>query len=255
MAPAAALIPARLASTRLARKLLLADTGRPLLAHTAENVRATGLFERVIVATDAPEIEAALAPLVSRGIECVRTRADHQSGTSRIAEAAQRLGLADYRVLVDVQGDEPEIARASLARLLELFGDPAVEVATLATPLNDPADLAKPQVVKVVLDRAGDALYFSRAPIPYSQGHPSGRAAPALRHLGVYAFRPAALARCAALPPGALERAENLEQLRWLEAEQRIRVALVEQDSLGIDTREDYDAFVRRTLGRAGSGT
>ncbi len=249
---AAALIPARLESTRLARKMLLAESGLPLVVHTARNVLASNLFARVVVATDAVEIQRALT---EHGVESVNTRADHQSGTSRIGEAAFKLGLGNLDVLVNVQGDEPELDHGSLTRLLGAFADPNVSIATLATPIQTDETWTSPSVVKVVCDARGNALYFSRAPIPCRAAHgqpaaggPGG--AFGLRHLGVYAFVPRVLEQCCALPPGRLELLENLEQLRWLEAGLAVRVLEAEQVSLGIDTRQDYDAFVRRALGR-----
>lgn len=251
---AAALLPARLGSTRLPRKMLLADTGRPLIEHSARNALQTGLFDRVAVATDSEEIQAALE---AAGIEAVLTRADHRSGTDRILEAAERLGLHDHDVIVNVQGDEPEVARADLARLIEVFDEaagPGVEIATLCTPLDSAEAFASPQVVKVVRDGGGDALYFSRAPIP-GAGHPGAErgAAPRLRHIGVYAFRPRALSEFCSLPVGRLERAESLEQLRWLEAGRKLRVLDAAHAALGIDTRAEYDAFVARCKARVTS--
>jgi 3-deoxy-manno-octulosonate cytidylyltransferase (CMP-KDO synthetase) len=258
---AIAIVPARLASTRLARKMLLAETGKCLFEHTARAVQGSGAFARVVVATDATEIADAAA---AAGLEGVRTRADHKSGTDRVCEAWQQLAAAGERadVVVNVQGDEPEIDPQDLARVVAVFADREVEIATLAAPLTSEEEWKNPSVVKVVCDAHGTALYFSRASIP-GQGHgaPSigagipARELPSRRHIGVYAFRPEALLRCAALPPSRLEQAESLEQLRWLEAGMRIRVAAASRAPAGIDTREDYDAFVarRRASGAAGA--
>jgi 3-deoxy-manno-octulosonate cytidylyltransferase (CMP-KDO synthetase) len=249
---AAAILPARLQSTRLPRKMLLADTGRPLIEHAARNALHTGLFERVAVATDSEEIRDALS---RAGIDAVMTRVEHQSGTDRVLEAAERLGLQDYDVLVNVQGDEPEVAREDLARLVDAFRDREVEFATLCLPFAKAEQADSPQAVKVVRDARGDALYFSRAPIPDSTharrdpGGASGGPGP-LRHVGVYAFRPRALAEFCALPVGRLERLENLEQLRWLEAGRKLRVLDAAHAALGIDTRAEYDAFVARCKAR-----
>jgi 3-deoxy-manno-octulosonate cytidylyltransferase (CMP-KDO synthetase) len=249
---AVAIVPARLASRRLARKMLLSATGRCLFEHTVENVAASGIFERVVLATDAEEIAGRAR---AAGIEVVLTRPDHESGTARVAEAAALCDAGESDVLVNVQGDEPELDRQDLARLVAAFGEAAVECATLASPLAE-GDHARPQVVKVVCDARGDALYFSRAPIPYRAAPEGGPAyaredagpwqAQARRHIGVYAFRPAALAQFVLLPRGALEALENLEQLRWLEAGRRMRVVAARHVPLGIDTPEDYDAFVQR---------
>jgi len=254
---AVAVVPARLASTRLERKMLLRETGRFLFEHTARMVRDSGAFARVVVATDAPEIEAAAR---EAGLDCLSTRADHRSGTERVAEAWAKLAASGEKadVVVNVQGDEPELDPADLARVVEPFAEPDVSIATLAAPLSSDAEWKSPSVVKVVQDARGTALYFSRAPIP-GRGHgaPPLRAAdlPARRHIGVYAFRPAVLARCAALPPSNLEQAESLEQLRWLEAGERIRVVLALRAPAGIDTQDDYAAFVARVRAAQGEST
>ena len=277
---AVAIVPARLASTRLARKMLLDETGRALFEHTVENARATGAFARVVVATDAAEVRERAE---RAGIEAVTTRADHPSGTDRVEEAWRALAAAGVEadVVVGVQGDEPELDGGDLARLVRAFEDPGVEIATLAVRTTEAELALAPQSVKVVCDRNGDALYFSRALIP-ARGHaravagdedaraartnsttaPAAAAGPAepgavpRRHVGVYAFVPGALARFCALPRGALEAHENLEQLRWLEAGGRIRVVEARHAPLGIDTRADYDRFVERCRerGDAGSG-
>ncbi|TAJ17449.1 MAG: 3-deoxy-manno-octulosonate cytidylyltransferase [Planctomycetota bacterium] len=249
-----AVVPARLGSTRLARKMLLAETGMPLFAHTARAVLAAGVVTRVVVATDSDEI---LAAARASGVEAVMTSSAHKSGTDRVHEAAQ-LVAADgtrYDVVINVQGDEPELDSGALAGLIALFADPTVEMASLYAPLADAESFTSPNAVKVVVARNGDALYFSRAPIP-SRAHPGSTGADGADavklHLGVYGFRPAALARFVALPPSALEAAENLEQLRWLDAGHRIRMARASRASRGIDTPEDYAAFVarQRTAGR-----
>jgi len=258
---AVAIIPARLASRRLPRKMLLGETGLPLVVHTARNVARSPALARVVVATDAEEIAAAAR---SHGVEAVLTRPEHASGTDRVHEALLALG-GDFDVVLNVQGDEPELEPEDLERLAAAFADPAVELATLAGPLGSEAEADAPQVVKVVCDRNGDALYFSRSQVPHRPGAGATGAAPpsyaredappwgqvARRHVGVYAFRPAALAEFCGLPAGPLERVENLEQLRWLEAGRRIRVLETDHVPLGIDTRSDYDAFVRRV--RAGA--
>jgi 3-deoxy-manno-octulosonate cytidylyltransferase (CMP-KDO synthetase) len=248
---ALAVVPARLASTRLPRKMLLRSTGRYLFEHTVLGVRRARSLGCVVLATDAPEIAAAAAEV---GIEAVLTGAAHASGTDRVFEAYQTLvarGEGPFDVVLNVQGDEPEVAGESLDPLVGSFADPAVELATLCTPLPDPTAALDPSTVKVVLDRNGDALYFSRAPIPAPA--PQGREerpAPFRRHLGVYAFRPDALARFCALPRGLLEQRESLEQLRWLEAGFRIRVLETAEGPFGIDTPEHYQAFVARERAR-----
>jgi 3-deoxy-manno-octulosonate cytidylyltransferase (CMP-KDO synthetase) len=242
---AVAIIPARLRSRRLPEKMLLCETGRPLFCHTAENVARSRAVERVVVATDAPEI---LEAAEKAGIEAVLTSPDHASGTDRVREAANLLGLDADHIVVNVQGDEPDLEVTDLERLIATFADPAVEIATLAAELDSQDALLDPNVVKVVCDGRGDALYFSRAPIP-DRSHERQSDADAVlarRHVGVYAYRLQALERFASLPTTPLERAESLEQLRWLEAGSNMRVAPASRVSLGIDTRRDYEEFVRR---------
>jgi 3-deoxy-manno-octulosonate cytidylyltransferase (CMP-KDO synthetase) len=251
---ALAVVPARLASTRLPRKMLLRASGRYLFEHTVLGVRRARTLARVVLATDAEEIAAVAAEV---GIEALRTSPEHASGTDRVFEAYQQLvarGEGPFEVVLNVQGDEPEVAGESLDPLVRAFADPSVEVATLCTPLADPVAARDPSVVKVVLDRQGDALYFSRAPIPADA--PQARAAagaPWRRHLGVYAFRPAALARFCALPRSTLEQRESLEQLRWLEAGRRLRVLETAEGPTGIDTPEHYQAFLARERARQGT--
>lgn len=253
-----ALIPARLGSTRLPRKMLLDATGLPLCVHSARNAAAAGTFERVALAVDHAEL---LDSAARHGIEAVLTSPEHQSGTDRILEAYRRLaaGLEPAElpeVLVNVQGDEPELDPADLAALVRRLADPEVQLATLFTPLTNAGELERPEVVKLVASRAGRALYFSRAPIP-ARGHGPGpslgsAADPALepglfkRHIGVYAFRPASLERFCALPQSALECIERLEQLRWLEDGGAIHLLAASRPTRGIDTAEDYAAFVER---------
>ena len=245
---AVAIIPARLASERLPRKMLLEATGLPLCVHTARNVRASGAFVRVVLAVDSEETLAAAA---RHQVEARMTRVDHQSGSDRVNECFSSLRAEGERadVVVNVQGDEPDVEHDDLARLVGAFRERDVEMATLAVPLDDEAQFQSASVVKVVCDARGDALYFSRAPIP-ARGHAreSARSEPlARRHVGVYAFRPETLERFCALPRGVLETRESLEQLRWLENGGRLRVLAASRAPRGIDTRADYDEFVART--------
>ncbi|MEO6708899.1 MAG: 3-deoxy-manno-octulosonate cytidylyltransferase [Planctomycetota bacterium] len=247
---AAAILPARLQSTRLARKMLLAETGRTLIEHSARNAISTGVFERVVVATDSREI---LEALEQAGIEAVMTRADHSSGTDRVREAVEALGFGDFDTVVNVQGDEPELAREDLTRLVRAFSDPELQIATLCAAFAHSDEQASPQIVKVVRDARGDALYFSRAAIPsavHARAGALSAASVSRRHVGVYAFRPAALSRFCELPISALEAIENLEQLRWLEAGLKLRVLDASHAPLGIDTRAEYEAFVVRCHAR-----
>ncbi len=253
---ALAIVPARLGSTRMPRKMLRRDTGAYLFEHTVKNAARASSIERVVLATDAEEILAAAAAV---GVEALPTSPDHPSGTDRVHEAYGRLG-EPFDVVVNVQGDEPELPPEDLDLLVGAFVDPDVEIATLCAPVATREEALSASVVKVVRDARGDALYFSRSPIP-SFEHPTRPPRPGapglaavLRHVGVYAFRPAALAEFCALPAGALETTESLEQLRWLEAGRRIRVLAAARSTAGIDTEQDYAAFVARWNQRAKEG-
>jgi 3-deoxy-manno-octulosonate cytidylyltransferase (CMP-KDO synthetase) len=241
-----AIVPARFASTRLPGKPLLSDTGRPLIQHVVEAARKAKRLDRVIVATDDPRI----AEAVNRfGGEVAMTRADHPTGTDRVAEVAAR--LPEVQIVVNLQGDEPEISGAALDLVVSLLeDDPEAPMATLATPIRSEAVYRDPSCVKVVGSRArsGRALYFSRSPIPcYRDGDlPRNGAAIALLHLGLYAYRRDFLLGLAKLPPSPLEVAEKLEQLRVLEAGFPIALGIVEEPSIGIDTPDDYRRFVER---------
>ncbi|MEO6808171.1 MAG: 3-deoxy-manno-octulosonate cytidylyltransferase [Isosphaeraceae bacterium] len=239
-----AVIPARFASTRLPGKPLLAETGRPLIQHVVDAARRATRLTRVIVATDDPRIAEAVARF---GGEAVLTRADHPSGTDRVAEVAA--ALPDATIIVNLQGDEPEISGATLDQVVKLLeDDPEAPMATLATPIHDIETYHDLSCVKVVCSRQGRALYFSRSPIPHHRdGPPEGKGTPlGYLHLGLYAYRRDFLLRLAALPPSPLESAEKLEQLRVLESGQPIAVGIVDEPSVGIDTPEDYRRFVAR---------
>ncbi len=238
-----AVIPARYASVRLPGKALLNRTGKYLVQHVYEQVCRAGSIEEVIVATDDERIEGAV---LSFGGRAMMTRADHPSGTDRIAEVAAAL---DAEIVVNVQGDEPEIEPANIERLVALLRDDAgVQMATLACPFPPDANPADPNAVKVVIDGRGRALYFSRALVPYPRDAGGAIETPGdwLLHLGLYAYRRAFLLEFARLSPTPLEEREKLEQLRALEHGHAIAVAVVEQATVGIDTAEDYAAFVRR---------
>ncbi len=233
-------IPARMGAERLPGKPLLAETGKPLVVHTLEAARRSRRARRVLVATDDARIADAVR---SAGGEAVMTSPSCRSGTDRVAEAA--LAHPGEDLVLNVQGDEPEIDPGHLDSLIEAMErDPSIPMGTLAAPLASEAEALEPSVVKVVVNGAGDALYFSRAAIPFRRD-PAGPARP-MRHVGVYAFRRGFLEEFAALPETPLERTEGLEQLRALEHGRRIRVVPVDRAPPGIDTREDYEAFVRR---------
>ncbi len=242
-----AVIPARFASTRLPGKPLLAETGRPLIQHVVEAAQRARRLDRVIVATDDSRIFDAVRAF---GGEVVMTREDHPSGTDRVAEVAQ--GLPNAGIIINLQGDEPEMTGEALdlvASLLE--NDPDAPMATLATPIVDPEVYRDPACVKVVVSRSGRALYFSRSPIPYHRdGLPAVGSPIAHLHLGLYAYRRDFLLGLASMPPSPLESTERLEQLRVLEAGYPIAVGIVNEPSIGIDTPEDYRRFVDRWRAR-----
>jgi 3-deoxy-manno-octulosonate cytidylyltransferase (CMP-KDO synthetase) len=241
-----AVIPARFASTRLPGKPLLSQTGRPLIQHVVEAARDAKSFQRVIVATDDERIAEAVTRF---GGEAMMTRADHATGTDRVAEIAARLATTD--VILNLQGDEPEIAGETLDRAAALLlSDPDAPMATLATPIRDEAIYRDPSCVKVVLSHRNRALYFSRSPIPHHRdGLPrtaGGSGQLSYLHLGLYAYRREFLLKLGSLPRSSLESAEKLEQLRVLEAGYPIAIGVVEEPSIGIDTPEDYRRFVER---------
>jgi len=244
--PAAlAVIPARYASTRFPGKPLVDATGKPLIQHVVERVRGARRIGRVLVATDDSRIERAVQRF---GGEVMMTSVDHPNGTARIAEVARRLGDSGPEVLVNVQGDEPEIDPTLIDRLVDgLLADAEAPMATLASPMEPTDDPADPNLVKLVVDRRGRAIYFSRAAIPFDRDR-AGGAAPMLKHPGVYAYRRAFLPVYAALPPTPLEETEKLEQLRAIEHGYPIAVVLAEVRHQGIDTPEQYEAFVQRQL-------
>jgi 3-deoxy-manno-octulosonate cytidylyltransferase (CMP-KDO synthetase) len=230
------LIPARMASTRLPGKPLADIAGRPMIVHVLDRARETGLGQ-VFVATDSEEIATVVA---KAGGQAVMTRADHVSGSDRIFEAMEQIG-AGAGIIVNVQGDLPTIAPADIRAALGPLNDPAVDIATLAAEIRRPEERTDPNVVKVVGTPIGNArtrlraLYFTRATAPHGDG-------PLYHHIGLYAYRRAALERFVRLPASTLERREKLEQLRALEAGMRIDVAIVDSVPLGVDTRDDLEA-------------
>lgn len=246
-------IPARYASTRLPGKPLAALAGVSMVAHVARRALAAGARE-VWVATDDDRITAALEGF--DGVRVAMTRADHASGTDRLAECARQAGWGDEDIVVNLQGDEPFAPAAGIRAVAATLAASGAPMATLATPVEDAPTLFDPNVVKLVRNAQGDALYFSRAPIPWHRDAfarsrdvlPPGQW---LRHIGIYGYRAGFLQRFAAMPPGTLEQVESLEQLRVLEAGFRIAVSLSpEPFPPGIDTPEDLaraDALMRAT--------
>ena len=226
----AAVIPARLSSTRLSRKVLRPIAGRPMVEWVWRAAAQSGLMDPVVVATDSEEVAAVCR---ERGIPVEMTSAACPSGSDRVCEVAGRI---DADIYVNIQGDEPTITPAFFPPLLALFDRPEIAVATLAVPCP-PDEFTDPNAVKVVTALDGRALYFSRATIPYDRdraGFTGYR-----KHLGIYAYRKAALERFAALPPSPLEQTERLEQLRLLDNGIAIYVAEAPADTIGVDTEAD----------------
>lgn len=274
------IIPARYASSRFPGKPLADIAGKPMVVHVAERAAKSGAAE-VLVATDHPEIAAAAKQY---GFTAVMTRGDHVSGTDRVAEVSKQRGYAGHRIIVNIQGDEPLIAPELIREVAQNLQDHAeAEVSTACHPIEDPADILNPNVVKVVLDNQGYALYFSRAPIPFARdaftrslvprdaftrssasrdaftrSHDSAKniyatgisaipdGLPAFRHIGIYAYRAGFLKRYARLAPSPLEQFEALEQLRVLWHGYKISVALA-RDAVppGVDTPEDLQRLKR----------
>lgn len=236
MAQAVIVIPARYHSTRFPGKPLAKLWGKPLIQHVYERAVQSRQCARVIVATDDPGIAAAAG---SAGAEVAMTRPDHPTGTDRVAEVARGL---DCDLVVNVQGDEPLVDPASIDAAVEpLAADASIPMGTLCAPIEETADLADPNVVKVVLDQAGFALYFSRLPIPFVRDGSAD--ATRYHHIGLYVYRREFLLELGSLEPTPLEQAEKLEQLRVLEHGHRIRVVIVPKPSPGVDTPAELAAL------------
>ena len=227
-----AVIPARYGSTRFDGKALAPLKGKAVILHVVEQAKKCALVDDVLVATDDERI---LKVVESAGFRAVMTSPDHASGTDRVAEAAIQ---SDAQIIVNIQGDEPMIDPGSVdAAVKALLDDPALNVSTLGLPINDPAEIEDPNVVKVVTGGNGMALYFSRAVIPYHRA--GGKQPSVMKHLGLYVYRRAFLLEYAVLKPTELEMTERLEQLRILEHGFGIKVVTARRDSIGIDTEED----------------
>ena len=242
-------IPARYASVRFPGKPLADVAGKPMVVHVAQRAAQSGATE-VLIATDHPGIAAAAKQY---GFEAVMTRDDHASGTDRVAEVSLQRGHAGQHIVVNVQGDEPLIAPELIRAVAQNLLDHAdAAVSTACHPIRDAADIANPNVVKVVLDHQGYALYFSRAPVPYARDAYAGgitavpAGLPAYRHIGVYGYRAGFLKRYSTLAPAPLEQFEALEQLRVLWHGYRISVAVTRDAAPpGIDTPEDLQRLRR----------
>ena len=240
----AIIVPCRLESTRFPRKLLHKIRGKALLLWVAERIRSQAPDIPLYFAVDHELLSECLIP---GGFQVIRTRADHPSGTDRLAEANER---AQADLVINVQADEPLVSGRQIELLAGLIAGPAA-MATLATRFRSAADFSNPNQVKVVCDAAGRALYFSRAPLPYFRDG-GGRvddawlaANPCYRHLGLYAYKAAWLARFSRLPPGRLEQLERLEQLRALEHGEAIAVGFTDEPTIGVDTLDDAEKFDR----------
>ena len=231
---AIAVIPARLASTRLPRKMLREIGGKPLIGVVYEAVRSSPLLAEVCIATDAEEI---MAVCREHGWKAQLTSSTHRSGTERVHEVS---GREPADVYINVQGDEPLTRPEHIASLLEVMENPAAQVGTLMTPAAA-VDIPNPNAVKVVTDLNGRALYFSRATIPFDR---DGARPAYFKHLGLYAYRKTALDRFVKLPESSLERSERLEQLRFLENGIAIHVGETPHDSLGVDTEQDLQRVI-----------
>ena len=234
-----ALIPARFASTRFPGKPLAMLGGKSVIQRVYEQV--SRVVDETYVATDDKRIYDAVEAF---GGKVVMTRSDHKSGTDRIEEAAEKIG-GDFDVVVNVQGDEPFIQASQIETVCHCFDDPTTQIATLGKPFgNDMDAIGNPNSPKIVVDKKGFALYFSRSIIPFVRGVDSEEwpsAYPFLKHLGLYAYRREVLREVTQLPQGVLEKAESLEQLRWLENGYKIRVGLTDIETVGIDTPADLD--------------
>lgn len=234
---AVVVIPARYKSTRLPGKVLLNETGKYLVQHVYEQALKAKLAREVVIATDDDRV---LGAATEFGARAALTGTHHRSGTERIAQVAAGM---DADIIVNVQGDEPAIDPALIDRLIEVLDkDAAVQVATAAYRITDEESAADPNLVKVVLDKSGDALYFSRSPVPYYRDE--GGEQSFLAHIGIYAYRRDFLLELTRMEQTRLEAAEKLEQLRILENGHNIRVVITDEAASGIDTREDYDRFV-----------
>ena len=244
-----AIIPARYASTRFPGKPLANLGGKPVIQHVYEKV--SSVVEDTWVATDDQRI---FNTVKSFGGKAVMTRNDHKSGTDRIEEAVEIIG-GEWDVVINVQGDEPFIQISQIETVCNCFNDPSTEIATLGKPFgNDIEAISNPNSPKIVSDKRGYALYFSRSIIPFIRGKEVQEWAtsyPFLKHIGLYAYRRNVLREVTQLPQGALEKAESLEQLRWLENGYRIKVGLTDIETIGIDTPEDLEKaeeYVKRLV-------
>lgn len=232
------IIPARYASTRFPGKPLALLGGKPVIQHVYEKVAA--VLEAAYVATDDERIYDVVK---SFGGQVVMTRTDHKSGTDRIEEAIEKIG-GEWDVVVNVQGDEPFVAKSQLDTICHCFDDPTTQIATLGKPFESMEAVQNPNSPKIVVDNMGFAMYFSRSVIPYVRGKEKSSWLthyPFLKHLGIYAYRKDVLRQVTQLPQSSLEIAESLEQLRWLQNCFKIKVGTTDVETVGIDTPQDLE--------------
>lgn len=232
------IIPARYASTRFPGKPLALLGGKPVIQHVYEKVAA--VLEAAYVATDDERIYDVVK---SFGGQVVMTRTDHKSGTDRIEEAIEKIG-GEWDVVVNVQGDEPFVAKSQLDTICHCFDDPTTQIATLGKPFESMEAVQNPNSPKIVVDNMGFAMYFSRSVIPYVRGKEKSSWLthyPFLKHLGIYAYRKDVLRQVTQLPQSSLEIAESLEQLRWLQNGFKIKVGTTDVETVGIDTPKDLE--------------
>lgn len=237
------MIPARYGATRFPAKLMQDLCGKPVIVHTYERVADTRLFDEVYVVTDDDRIEKVIREV---GGKVIRSKKEHNSGSDRLAEASRDL---DVDIIVNVQGDEPFTDKKNLQKVIDIFVKDltkSIAVASLMERITDPDDIANPNNVKVVVNKFGEALYFSRNVIPFPRD-PNTKVS-YYKHIGIYAYRKEALQQFTELPPSLLEETEKLEQLRYLENGFKIRLALTDIPTIGIDTPEDLERARKRLI-------
>lgn len=236
-----AMIPARYGATRFPAKLMQDLCGKPVIVHTYQRVADTNLFDQVYVVTDDDRIENAIREV---GGKVIRSQKEHNSGSDRLAEASKDL---EVDIIVNVQGDEPFTDKENLQKVIDIFANDSqqnIAVASLMECITNPEDIANPNNVKVVVNKFNEALYFSRSVIPFPRD--PNTAVPYYKHIGIYAYRKDALQQFTQLPPSLLEETEKLEQLRYLENGFKIRLAVTDIPTIGIDTPEDLEKARQR---------
>lgn len=236
-----AMIPARYGATRFPAKLMQDLCGKPVIVHTYQRVADTNLFDQVYVVTDDDRIENAIHEV---GGKVIRSQKEHNSGSDRLAEASKDL---EVDIIVNVQGDEPFTDKENLQKVIDIFANDSqqnIAVASLMERITHPDDIANPNNVKVVVNKFNEALYFSRSVIPFPRD--TNTKVPNYKHIGIYAYRKDALQQFTQLPPSLLEETEKLEQLRYLENGFKIRLAVTDIPTIGIDTPEDLEKARQR---------